>query len=405
MPEPASAPLESSSLRTSSTSWITVVLLNLPCHTHCPTIVPRTAPDPQARQGRRPGRACCPRVRLRLPVRSDVAFPQGICHRVRPVAQMQPRRESVHDVLDSSFGVGQLAGDLSGVQALGDQPQDVHLPWRESQGGAPGRPAAPRCSVPTWLMSLPSRSAGRSPSPRWAASTACTSRCAVASRRQTMAPTPHSMTSRSSVSRIVPTTSTARAPSLRTIRRSRPSAPSSRVSSISSATVPAAAEISSRTSTSGRPRNWLTAPSREIGSGAWTATGIRRRVPRATPGTAAPIAAIPAVPVSVVRGELSNRFPQVHGPAVRWGPVTGGYGPNFCDLRGARNRGAPRGGPREQAPHHHDSPASSQVRAFSVGVRQGIVSLATTAARTRTEPHDLYVYMDKSDVPDSRRQG
>ncbi|MDQ0582332.1 hypothetical protein QF030_004510 [Streptomyces rishiriensis] len=33
------------------------------------------------------------------------------------------------------------------------------------------------------------------------------------------------------------------------------------------------------------------------------------------------------------------------------------------------------------------------------------MSLATAAARTRDEPHDLYVYMDKSDVPDSRRQG
>ncbi|AGI86933.1 Hypothetical protein XNRR2_0531 [Streptomyces albidoflavus] len=166
--------------------------------------------------------------------------------------------------------------------------------------GPPCCPTAPRWRVPTWLSRLPSRSAGRSPSPREAASTAETSRRAVASWRQTMAPTPHSTTSSNSRSWSVPTTRAARAPSPRTIRRSRPTAFSSSAFSTTSATVPGA--DSSRSSTSGRRRNWLTAPSLLMGSAATTATGTGPPRPPSGAG------------VEAVHDELSNRHPLFTSP-------------------------------------------------------------------------------------------
>lgn len=76
---------------------------------------------------------------------------------------------------------------------------------------------------------------------------------------------------------------------------------------MSRATVPGPDPVSSRRSISGNRRSWLTAPAREIGSAACTATGIR--------------AAESGVPGCVVRDELSNRFPYVRVRAAfvgRW---------------------------------------------------------------------------------------
>lgn len=75
---------------------------------------------------------------------------------------------------------------------------------------------------------------------------------------------------------------------------------------MSRATVPG--PDSSRRSISGCRRNWLTAPSRLIGSGADTATGTRRSTtPAAAPEPRFDVVVV--MDVVVFRGELSIRFP------------------------------------------------------------------------------------------------
>lgn len=96
----------------------------------------------------------------------------------------------------------------------------------------------------------------------------------MASRRQTIAPTPYSITWSSSASRIRLVTRTVLVPSARVSRLSRDSVGSSSASASRTATVPGRPVPSSISSTSECRRSWLTAPSRDSGSDAWTSTGI-----------------------------------------------------------------------------------------------------------------------------------
>ena len=232
------------------------------------------------------------------------------------------------DVLDGPFGVGRACSRSLRCRAprrpaAGRRPRAAPDRRREHRGSA-GRAA---CNVPTWLISLPSRSAGRSPSPREAASTACNSRCAVASWRQTMAPTPHSMTSSSSRladhahhehgTGAVAAYQSAQPGQRGLVRRladqhGHGAGPGLGVLDEVDHRVPPQLAERSRT---------------EIGSARVTTTGIR------CPGSPAP--------VSVVRNEL--RKPFLPCPRARHRGVGGRRAPHFCGAGGnGRNRGAPR---------------------------------------------------------------
>lgn len=56
-----------------------------------------------------------------------------------PVAQLQAGRHVVQHVLDGALAVAQLPGDLVGVVAVGDQPQNLDLAFRQPGEGQAAR--------------------------------------------------------------------------------------------------------------------------------------------------------------------------------------------------------------------------------------------------------------------------
>src|SRR5215217_446604 len=109
-PDPFTASRRTSLRSESSTSWITGT---------------RLAPLRTGRQrwtGGRRGQLVCP-----IGQSLDQALPHRVCHGLRAITELQPRGHVVDHVLDRSLRIRQIVGDLSGVQSVRNEAEDVDL--------------------------------------------------------------------------------------------------------------------------------------------------------------------------------------------------------------------------------------------------------------------------------------